>query len=241
MKTRPNEDRLPYPFPSTSFDAQRFEDQLRRLGERPSFHFPSNTFPTEFRRSSVMIAFWRDDREGPDLRVLLTRRALTLSGHPGQMSFPGGSLEGEENWVQAALRETEEEVGIPREEIEVLGRLDDAWSGAGHHLVPIVGWLQSEPRCVPNPDEVDEIHMPSIAQLMTPAAYGEDPQEIAGQTYTNPKLNWGTGELYGLSTNLLIEALLWAGGSDRPHGPIRLASLRGFLEMKRNGAFEKRD
>lgn len=227
---------MPYPFSpdENPFDADRFERRLRGLEERPAFQFPAADIPSDFRRSSVLIAFWRNDQRD-DLRVLLTKRAATLSGHPGQMSFPGGRLEAGETWEQAALRETEEEVGIPRESIEVLGRLDDAWSGAGHHLVPVVGWLEQAPTCQPNRSEVEEIHTPGIAAMMARDAYSEQPREIANKIYTNPILRWPEGEVYGLSTDLLIEALHWASGVDKTHGPLRLESLRGFLAMKRNG------
>jgi 8-oxo-dGTP pyrophosphatase MutT (NUDIX family) len=239
---------LPYPFPLpvSAFDARGFERRLRRLSERDPFLFPEADVPDDFRRSSILIAFWRDDSRAheqgeEDLRVVLTKRAATLSGHPGQMSFPGGGLEANESWEQAALRETEEEVGIPRGSIEVLGRLDDAWSGAGHHLVPIVGWLSEAPRFRPSPAEVEEIHTPSIANLMRREAYFEETRRVGRRTFTNPILRWPEGEVFGLSTDLLIEALRWAAGADEAHGPARLESLRGFREWKEGETEEKED
>ena len=102
------------------------------LPDRVPFEFPRKAVPAHFKRSSVLICFWR---EADDVRVLLTKRAASLRGHPGQMSFPGGRLEEGEDWVEAALRESEEEVALARDRVEVLGRLDDAWTEPGHQAV----------------------------------------------------------------------------------------------------------
>ena len=161
--------------------------------------------------------------------MLFTKRAATLRGHPGQMSFPGGRLEEGEDWADAALRETEEEVGIARESIEVLGRLDDAWSGAGHLIVPIVGWLDDAPSYLPNPAEVEEIHAPSVVGLFEPEAFSREEKRYGEDVFYNPILSWAGGRVFGLSTDLLIEAMQWGIGIDEAHGPSRLVSLRSYL------------
>jgi len=223
---------LTHPF-TNAFDASLFEERLRSLGSREPYLFPRSEVPDHYRHSSVLICFWR---EAADLHVILTKRAATLSGHPGQMSFPGGKLEPGEGWSAAAVRETEEEVGIPRESIEVLGRFDDAWSGAGHLLAPIVGWLDAAPTFDPNPAEVEEVHTPSVLGLMKPSAYAEEEATVGDRTFINPILNWQEGRLFGLSTDLLIEALQWASGVDVQHGAGRLESLRSFRKMKEKEA-----
>ena len=227
---------MPHPF-RNPFDANHFEQRLRQLARRDPFVFPEAEVPADFRRSSVLICFWR---ETTDLRVILTKRAATLSGHPGQMSFPGGKLDPDEAWSDAALRETEEEVGIPRENIEVLGRLDDAWSGAGHLLVPIVGWLDRVPSFAPNPAEVEEVHTPSVMGLMQRSAYSQENVKVGDRTYHNQILRWENGRVYGLSTDLLVEALEWASGIDLQHGPERLDRLRSHRTLKQKEARQKR-
>ena len=217
-----------HPF-SGRFDADAIEARLRALDRRKPYRFPTDLVPAHFRRSSVLLCFWRD---ADDLRVLFTKRAQTLSGHAGQMSFPGGQLEEGESWTAAALRETEEEVGIARDRIEVLGRLDDAWSGAGHRIAPIVGWLDEAPVCVPNPAEVEEIHMPGIAGFFDPSAFSQVESTVGESRFSNPVLSWEGGSVFGLSTDLLIEAIGWGLGSDDEHGPRRLEWLRLFLQQK---------
>ena len=212
------------------FDPARFEARMRALPARSALRFGAREVPDDFGRSSVLIAFWH---EAEDVRVLLTRRAATLRTQAGQMSFPGGRLEPGEDWVEGALRETDEEVAIPPGAVDVLGRLDDAWSGARHHLVPIVGWLAEPPAPRPNPSEVDSIHTPTVSSLLPAAAYSVEPVEIDGETFHNATLRWAEGEhVFGLSTDLLIEAIQWGLGIETRPGNDRRASLRAWLRSR---------
>jgi 8-oxo-dGTP pyrophosphatase MutT (NUDIX family) len=72
--------------------------------------------------------------------VLLTKRTDHLSKHPGQISFPGGSVDpGDRDAVHTALRETEEEIGLDASYIKIAGRLDGYRTGTGFEIVPVVG------------------------------------------------------------------------------------------------------
>ena len=79
----------------------------------------------------------------PDgITVLFTRRSDNLSDHAGQISFPGGRVEaGDHDATDTALRETEEEIGLPRRRIEVVGELDICVTGTGFSVVPVVGFI----------------------------------------------------------------------------------------------------
>src|SRR6266571_3579235 len=80
----------------------------------------------------------------PDgLTVLLTERSAELPDHAGQISFPGGRVEpGDADVGVAALRETEEEVGLPRERVALLGTLADYETVTGYRVTPVVGWVE---------------------------------------------------------------------------------------------------
>ena len=205
-----------------------FLQRLRQLASRTPFEFPADAIPSHFRRAGVLIPFWE---EAGQLRVLLTERAAHLSGHPGQVSFPGGQLEAGESWEQAAVREATEEVGIDPARVEVLGRLDDAWSGAGHHLVPVVAWLEGTPRFQANPGEVAKLLTPSVADLLRPGARSEEEIQHRGTRYLNQILDWPGGRVYGLSTDLLLEVLEWATGGEPNRGPARLQEMKTFMTM----------
>ena len=76
----------------------------------------------------------------PGLHVLLTQRTDHLHHHPGQISFPGGRVEdGDASDVETALRETEEEIGLDRRHIEIVGRLPRYHTVTGFAISPVVG------------------------------------------------------------------------------------------------------
>ena len=222
-----------HPFSTASgpvrFDARDFRARLRAPRERERLRFTKADVPADFKRSGVLIPMWP---EGDDVHVLLTRRATQLRTQPGQMAFPGGRLEAGEDWIEGALRETHEEVGIPASAIEVLGALDDAWSGARHHLVPIVGWLEQRPEIVPSPDEVASVHTPTVASLIRPECYAQEPVRLDDAEFQNATIDWGEAHVFGLTTDLLIEALQWGLGLHNRAGEERRASLRAWLRMK---------
>lgn len=109
----------------------------------------------DYKKSAVMILFM--EKEGSP-HVLLTLRTDKVSTHKGQVSFPGGRYDStDKNFLDTALRETMEEVGIPPEEIEVLGEFDEYISIAGYHVYVYVGALNSVQQYSESEDEIEEI------------------------------------------------------------------------------------
>lgn len=97
-------------------------------------------FPASLRPAAVLVPIVARP-EGPT--VLLTYRAPGLKHHGGQISFPGGGLEPCDEGPEAcALRETEEEIGLGREYVEVLGRLPDHLIVTGYQVTPVVGLVR---------------------------------------------------------------------------------------------------
>lgn len=203
-----------------------FRSQLARLGRRQRFHFPARAIPRDFRKAAVLLPFWT---QAGEVQVALTRRSESLSQHKGQVSFPGGRLNEGESWAEAALRESFEEVGIEAADVEVLGELDEAWSGARHHIVPVVGWLASPPNFRANPDEVAEILVAAVSELLRPESRGQREVVHNGVRYINPTLRWSAGSVVGLSADLLLEALAWGTGQQPSRGPARLEELRTYF------------
>jgi 8-oxo-dGTP pyrophosphatase MutT (NUDIX family) len=131
------------------------------------------------RASAVLVPLY--EHEGK-VWVVLTRRAAHLRSHQGEVSFPGGGRDGDEPLVTTALREAEEEIGLRRETVEVVGELDHlATIVSGSYIVPYVGFLPGRPDdLVANPDEVEHIlHVP-LAELLTEEVYREELWSFAG-------------------------------------------------------------
>ena len=88
--------------------------------------------------------------------------------HSGQMSFPGGKKELGESMLATALRETEEEIGLASNQIEIIGELTEIYIPPSHFLVqPYIGVLAELPELTPNPDEVSKILIEPVSNLMT--------------------------------------------------------------------------
>jgi len=104
------------------------------------------------------------------LTVLLTERSAALPDHPGQISFPGGRMEPEDASAQlAALREAEEEVGLPRNRVTLLGRLAEYETVTGYRVTPVVGWVEPPLSLRPDPVEVADVFEVPLAFLLDPA------------------------------------------------------------------------
>lgn len=107
------------------------------------------------------------------LSVLLTRRASTLRRHSGQVAFPGGRMDPGESAVQAALREAEEEIALPRAHVTLAGLSTPYRTGTGYLVTPVVGFLPPDLPLVPSEAEVAHIFETPFGFLMNPANYEE--------------------------------------------------------------------
>jgi len=123
---------------------------------------------SEPRRSAVLMLFG-EGAQGPDL--VLTERNHTMRSHPGQVSFPGGSIDPGESAAQAALREAEEEAGIDPLSVELAGHLPELWLPPSNCAVtPVLGWWSDPRELIPaSVEEVHAVYRVPIADLVDPA------------------------------------------------------------------------
>lgn len=139
---------------------------------------PPGADPSAARAAAVLVPVVLH----PEPTILLTVRTATLSAHAGQVSLPGGRIEAHDPSPEAAaLREAEEEVGLSRETIELIGRLPGVFTGTGFRVTPVVGLVTPPLSPRPDPREVAEVFELPLAQLTDPvrgprledgAAYG---------------------------------------------------------------------
>jgi 8-oxo-dGTP pyrophosphatase MutT (NUDIX family) len=144
-------------------------DWLRaRLADPPAWqpelpHDLHERFPVLTRAAVLIPIVQRPD----GLTVLLTQRTAHLSNHAGQVSFPGGRAEDSDaSAIDTALRETEEEIGLDRRHVEIVGRLPDHVTASAYLVTPVVGLVAPPFDLVAEANEVAEIFEVPLAFLM---------------------------------------------------------------------------
>lgn len=122
----------------------------------------------ELRPAAVLVPVVH--RPGEGLSVLFTRRTAHLNDHAGQISFPGGRSEPEDGTPAAtALRETEEEIGLARAHVEVLGSLSEYTTVTAYRVTPVVGLVSAPFVIQPDSFEVAEVFEVPLEFLLDPA------------------------------------------------------------------------
>jgi 8-oxo-dGTP pyrophosphatase MutT (NUDIX family) len=139
------------------------------------------------------------------LTVLLTQRTAHLAAHAGQISFPGGSVEASDaDSIDAALRETEEEVGLPRDHVEVIGRLDTYLTSTGFEITPVVALVRAPYPMKPDPFEVDEVFEVPLAFIVDPANRQRQSREYKGRMRTFFVLPYQHRHIWGATAGMLV-------------------------------------
>jgi len=124
------------------------------LRQRLASPTPRRLPPSEARQAAVLVPLFVDADE---LWMVLTKRSASLPHHRGQIAFPGGGREIGENAWSAALRETEEEVGLESKRVVPIGELDEADTPSGFHIIPCVGAVPYPFESQINEDEIAEV------------------------------------------------------------------------------------
>jgi 8-oxo-dGTP pyrophosphatase MutT (NUDIX family) len=157
----------------------------------------------------------------PEPTLIFTVRTDTVASHKGQISFPGGSIDATDaSPLQAALRETHEEIGLDPTSVRVLGGLDEIPTFvSGFVISPFVGWLEEPPELTPNPDEVAEILYVPISDLVEEARE-EAGFRHGGRTYPTEAWIWNDHVVWGVTARLLRHflVLLAEAGLAEPPG-----------------------
>ena len=118
---------------------------------------------------------------GPNPGILLTKRTAHLKQHAGQVSFPGGRIDPEDDSPEAAaLREAREEIALDSRHVEIVGRMADYITGTGYRITPILGLLPPGLGYEPSPDEVEAVFELPIGVLLDPAAPQRQKQHVRG-------------------------------------------------------------
>ncbi|MEN0088161.1 MAG: CoA pyrophosphatase [Pseudomonadota bacterium] len=183
------------------------------------------------RRQALAKAKWGDEIQNPDMAhyyqnlnyrdaavlipiidrpggaaVLFTYRAAHLKAHAGQISFPGGKIDADdESATSAALREFHEEVGISSEHVRVIGQGPDYRTGSGYRIHPIIGIVPPDLSMVLDPGEVDRTFEVPLAHLLDPAASELTTKEnlVRGHTVNIYRVAWGEHMIWGITAGIV--------------------------------------
>ena len=155
---------------------------------------------TPLRAAAVLVGIVPD---ASGSRVILTKRASHLKHHPGQIAFPGGKQEaGDASLEATALREAQEEIGLPAARVRMLGRLAPHQTVTGFQMTPILAEVAP---FTPAPDagEVEEVFSVPLSHLLNPASYRIERRQWRGVWRSYYVVPWGPYYIWGATARIL--------------------------------------
>ncbi|MGX5173736.1 CoA pyrophosphatase [Aliikangiella sp. IMCC44653] len=156
----------------------------------------------ELRCAGVLVAFV--ESKDRNWQILLTTRASHLKHHPGQISFPGGSYETHDgSLAQTAIRETQEEIGISPQHIQLLGRLPEQQTISKYNITPYVAQIDSNYRIKVDKNEVDEVFTVPLAFLSDLSHYKTVARTYQGKNYHYYVIQYKHYNIWGATAKIL--------------------------------------
>lgn len=170
--------------------------------------------------AAVLIAILAD---GDEPEVLLTRRPAHMKSHAGEVAFPGGKREAADlHLTMTALRESEEEVGLPRGAVEVIGALRPARAKSGIKVLPVVGLVRGSPDLTANPHEVESLFRVPLRFFLENPAERDHRINFRGIDLVVPCFRYDGYIIWGLTAHMLVEFVRHGFGHqiDYPWPPV---------------------
>jgi 8-oxo-dGTP pyrophosphatase MutT (NUDIX family) len=165
--------------------------------------------PDAGQEAAVLVAI--TDRREPG--VLLTVRREHLRTHAGQVSFPGGRIDPGEDAFGAALREAEEEIGLPPAKVEIWGAADLYRTITGYRVTPVLGLVPPDLPLAPHEHEVADWFEAPLSFLLDPANQQRMSAEFQGRTRHYYQIDWQGRRIWGATAAILVNLtrrLEWA-------------------------------
>ena len=151
----------------------------------------------------------------PEPGVILTQRTDTLSRHPGQVAFPGGRIDpGDSGAIDAALREAEEEIALPRDRVIVIGEADRYRTVTGFEVTPVIGIVPPDLVLVPSAAEVAQVFEVPLDFVLDATNHVEATIEWQGRNRHYYEINWDGHRIWGATAAMIVNLsrrLRWNG------------------------------
>jgi 8-oxo-dGTP pyrophosphatase MutT (NUDIX family) len=189
--------------------------------EGDDFQFPLRGGDESTRKGAVLILF-SGQEDSPE--VLITLRSSQMRSHAGQPSFPGGAIDlTDEDATSAALRESEEEVGLRSESVEVIGLLPELWlPPSNFRITPVVAWWRQPHEIYPQShEEVVRAENISLLELADPANRANVRHKSG---YIGPAFNVAEMLIWGF-TGGIIDRILHHSGYEREWDQEKIIEL----------------
>lgn len=137
--------------------------------------------------------------------VMLTRRTDTLRRHAGQVAFPGGRADPEDDGpIHTALREAHEEVALPPHEVQVIGTIDRYETGTGYSITPVVGLVRPDVPLVACEAEVAAVFEVPLAHLLDPSNHQLLSGEWRGRQRSYYAIDWEAHHIWGATAGIIV-------------------------------------
>jgi 8-oxo-dGTP pyrophosphatase MutT (NUDIX family) len=141
----------------------------------------------------------------PEPTVILTLRPETMRKHPGQVSFPGGRIDpGDDGPVDAALREAEEEIGLARARVEIIGIADPYLTVTGFEVTPVLGIVPPDLPLTPHPGEVAAVFEAPLHHILDPAHQQVRTAFWRGRERTYYEIDWQEQRIWGATAAMIV-------------------------------------
>ncbi|ODP37061.1 coenzyme A pyrophosphatase [Sphingomonas turrisvirgatae] len=151
--------------------------------------------------AAVLVAV--TDRRAPGL--ILTRRTDTLRRHAGQVAFPGGRIDPDDDGpIGAALREAREEIGLDPAAVEIVGPADRYRTVTGFEVTPVIGVIPPDLAFTPEPGEVAAVFEVPLDFVLDPVNHVESSAQWQGVERRYYEINWGGHRIWGATAAMLV-------------------------------------
>jgi 8-oxo-dGTP pyrophosphatase MutT (NUDIX family) len=159
------------------------DDVRARCADLPP-PLPGPALEPDTREAAVLLPLFEQHGEA---RLVFTRRPETMPNHQGEIAFPGGKIDPrlDASPRDAALREAEEEIGLPRDTVDVIGELDTMHTVSGPFLIaPFVGLIAAPPTLIPDPREVERVFDVPLSTLFSDEVHSQERWDLFGSERT---------------------------------------------------------